>query len=615
MQLKYSDMSYHLGSDVTPYFEPLVDRSALLESPQYHTEFTFSNFGGQVPDDRDNMTFTDSANPQHRPPSSLSPSPMSMIPSLQPFGGAYNFQFEFGKQPKDTKSAAWTYSAIMNKLYAQKDLSCPIRFRINADGIAHRLFLRAMPVYTKPEFLQEVVKRCPNHVQAPESANIPHREHFIWCENSGATYVKDRESGRSAVLVPYDAPPAGTPWVTYLFSFKCLNSCVGGPNRRELSIIYTLENANQEVLGRASIDLRICACPGRDRKTEEGKVENQQRSEAAPTPPSSTSNTTNRFLLAAPQVSQPSVMSGSQLVHERELLAMTKRPCLDSSCEVFTLTVKGRRNFELLSKIRDSLEMTEQLVPNNERDRYAEERRYNDAQRHQPMQQRVQQVQAPTRLPQMSSAFNFSSARSVNIKQDVVDSTQHCDGIDSVIPLPARGFDMTDSASTSLTVAEWLQNLSLSAYTDNFHNAGFTSMDQLETEESFTIKDLENMQLTKPTVSLIWKSLQEFRRTSSPQRQKPVVAETVSLPDSQGSSSTTSQGASSSQQLSQNSTVSLASSGSFGRSLLEFTRCSIKLTVTNKKRPADVISATDSSDNERYTSKKHKAMKSMHNTL
>ena len=28
----------------------------------------------------------------------------------QPFGGVYNFQFEFGKQPKDTKSAAWTVS-------------------------------------------------------------------------------------------------------------------------------------------------------------------------------------------------------------------------------------------------------------------------------------------------------------------------------------------------------------------------------------------------------------------------------------------------------------------------------------------------------------------------
>jgi len=68
------------------------------------------------------------------------------------------------------------------------------------------------------------------------TANIPHREHFIWCENQGARYVTDSSTGRCAVIAPYDAPPAGTSWVTYLFSFKC-----GGPNRREMSIIYTLE--------------------------------------------------------------------------------------------------------------------------------------------------------------------------------------------------------------------------------------------------------------------------------------------------------------------------------------------------------------------------------------
>jgi len=30
----------------------------------------------------------------------------------QRFQGAYDFNFEFGKQPKDTKSAAWTVSVI-----------------------------------------------------------------------------------------------------------------------------------------------------------------------------------------------------------------------------------------------------------------------------------------------------------------------------------------------------------------------------------------------------------------------------------------------------------------------------------------------------------------------
>ena len=43
-------------------------------------------------------------------------------------------------------------------------------------------------------------------------------------------------------------------------------------------------------------------------------------------------------------------------------------------------------------------------------------------------------------LPQIAS-FNFSSA--ANIKQDIVDSTQPC-----------RGINMTDDASSSPTVAE-----------------------------------------------------------------------------------------------------------------------------------------------------------------
>ncbi|KAF6038344.1 TP63 [Bugula neritina] len=225
-------------------------------------ESTTNGFNSFGQDDHGRSYPDSGTNVYCRPQASLSPSPMSLIPSSQPFPGSYNFQFEFGKQPKDTKSTAWTFSDMTNKLYAQKDAMCPVRFRIDCDGVANGLYIRALPIYSRPEHVQDVVKRCPNHIQAPESANIPHREHFIWCENQGARYVTDSSTGRCAVIAPYDAPPAGTSWVTYLFSFKCLNSCVGGPNRREMSIIYTLENSNQEVLGRLSIDLRICACPG-----------------------------------------------------------------------------------------------------------------------------------------------------------------------------------------------------------------------------------------------------------------------------------------------------------------------------------------------------------------
>lgn len=63
---------------------------------------------------------------------------------------------------------------------------------------------------------------------------------------------------------------------------------------------------------------------------------------------------------------------------EREMYAVSKRSRNDSSCETFSLTVRGKKNYELLSRIRDSLEMTEQLVPHGERDRYVQQRRQNE---------------------------------------------------------------------------------------------------------------------------------------------------------------------------------------------------------------------------------------------
>ena len=61
---------------------------------------------------------------------------------------------------------------------------------------------------------------------------------------------------------------AGTEWVTNLFQFMCFSSCVGGLTRRPIQLIFTLEHSGI-VVGRQAVEIRICACPGRDRKNEE----------------------------------------------------------------------------------------------------------------------------------------------------------------------------------------------------------------------------------------------------------------------------------------------------------------------------------------------------------
>lgn len=64
---------------------------------------------------------------------------------------------------------------------------------------------------------------------------------------------------------------AGAEWVTNLFQFMCFSSCVGGLSRRPVQLIFTLEHGSR-VLGRQSFEVRICACPGRDRRTDEDSL-------------------------------------------------------------------------------------------------------------------------------------------------------------------------------------------------------------------------------------------------------------------------------------------------------------------------------------------------------
>nr|KAF6508744.1 tumor protein p73 [Rousettus aegyptiacus] len=284
----------------------------------------------------------------HAQPSStfdaLSPAPA--IPSNADYPGPHRFDVTF-QQSSTAKSATWTYSPLLKKLYCQIAKTCPIQVKVSSPpppGTA----VRAMPVYKKAEHVTEVVKRCPNHELGRdfnEGQSAP-ASHLIRVEgNNLSQYVDDPVTGRQSVMVPYEPPQVGTEFTTILYNFMCNSSCVGGMNRRPILIIITLETRDGQVLGRRSFEGRICACPGRDRKADEDHFREQQAlNESA----AKNGVASKRAFKQSP----PAIPALGSNVKKRR----------HGDEDMYYMHVRGRENFEILMKVKESLELME-LVP------------------------------------------------------------------------------------------------------------------------------------------------------------------------------------------------------------------------------------------------------------
>ncbi|KAF8793438.1 Cellular tumor antigen p53 like protein [Argiope bruennichi] len=194
----------------------------------------------------------------------------SSLPASQNWSGLYDFTVSFGPQQKTTKGVSWTYSKLKDKLYVGKDAPCPINFSAKV-GETDGIIIRATALYSSPEHASEVVHRCVNHSMIEASKGVFEAEHLVRCESQRATYEQDNTTKRHSVIVPFENPPAGQLYSTYLYKFTCFGSCAGGPNRRPLMLIFSLEKGGK-VVGRRKLDVKICACPGRDRKAEEQQL-------------------------------------------------------------------------------------------------------------------------------------------------------------------------------------------------------------------------------------------------------------------------------------------------------------------------------------------------------
>ncbi|XP_038002085.1 tumor protein 63 isoform X2 [Motacilla alba alba] len=470
----------------------------------------------------------------------LSPSPA--IPSNTDYPGPHSFDVSF-QQSSTAKSATWTYSTELKKLYCQIAKTCPIQIKVMTPP-PQGAVIRAMPVYKKAEHVTEVVKRCPNHELSREfnEGQIAPPSHLIRVEgNSHAQYVEDPITGRQSVLVPYEPPQVGTEFTTVLYNFMCNSSCVGGMNRRPILIIVTLETRDGQVLGRRCFEARICACPGRDRKADEDSIRKQQVSD-------STKNG-DAF---------------RQGTHGIQMTSIKKRRSPDD--ELLYLPVRGRETYEMLLKIKESLELM-QFLPQHTIETY----RQQQQQQHQHLLQKQTSMQSQSSygsnsppLSKMNSMNKLPSvSQLINPQQrNALTPTTIPDSMGTNIPMMSTHMAMTGDMnglsptqalppplsmpSTShctppppypsdCSIVSFLARLGCSSCVDYFTTQGLTTIYQIE---HYSMDDLVSLKIPEQFRHAIWKGILDHRQLhdfSSPPHllRTPSGASTVSVGSSE----------------------------------------------------------------------------------
>lgn len=176
----------------------------------------------------------------------------------------------------------------------------------------------------------------------------------IWTTGQHARYERNEESGRVSLVSPFGIPHMGADYVAHIYKFTCIGSCVGGINRRATSIVFFLEHDGQ-IIGRQSLSCRICSCPKRDKKNQEG-IYLRQSSDLD----SSAGNVLKKNGSSSSSTSSPSLTITP--IHS------SKSSSSSESCKnsIFLVPVYGYENFMAVSKFAAYLDSVSGALQNTE---------------------------------------------------------------------------------------------------------------------------------------------------------------------------------------------------------------------------------------------------------